>query len=76
MSKQAVRKNYNMNDLTVGKEITVKVRAFDAEATKFVVSMRDAEEREKPVKENYSKYMKSQDKMTNTLGDYLKSLKK
>lgn len=76
MSKQAVSKNYNMNDLTVGKEITVKVRAFDAEATKFVVSMRDAEEREKPVKENYSKYMKSQDKMTNTLGDYLKSLKK
>lgn len=76
MSKAAVRRNYNMNDLTVGKEITVKVRAFDAEATRFVVSMRDAEERERPVKENYNKYMKSQDKMTNTLGDYLKNLNK
>ena len=76
MSKQAVSKNYNMNDLTVGKEITVKVRAFDAEATRFVVSMRDAEVKEKPVKENYNKYMKSQDKMTNTLGDYFNNLKK
>ena len=28
------------------------------------------------LKENFNKYAKSQDKMTNTLGDYLNNLKK
>ena len=74
MSKAAVGRNTNVNDLTVGKEIKVKVRVFDPEKNKLIVSMRDAEERVE--RENFNKYMKSQDKMTNTLGDYLNSLKK
>ena len=74
MSKAAVSRNANLEELVAGKEIKVKVRVFDPEKNRLVVSMRDAEE--KVEKENFNKYMKSQDKMTNTLGDYLNSLKK
>lgn len=74
MSKVAVSKNANLEELVAGKEIKVKVRVFDPEKNRLVVSMRDAEERVE--KENFNKYAKSQDKMTNTLGDYLNNLKK
>lgn len=74
MSKVAVGRNVNVEELVAGKEIKVKVRVFDPEKNRLVVSMKDAEERVE--KENFNKYMKSQDKMTNTLGDYFNNLKK
>ena len=52
-NKAAVGRNTNINDLTVGKEIKVKVRVFDPEKNKLIVSMRDAEERVE--KENFKK---------------------
>ena len=45
----------------------------DVKKAKLVVNLNEAEE--KVEKENYSKYMKAQDKISNTLGDYFASLK-
>lgn len=72
MSKGAVKPS-EADKVVVDAVIKVKVRAFDADKQKFIVSMRDAEEKEE--KENFNKY-KSTDKMSNTFGDYLNDLKK
>lgn len=72
MSKGAVKPS-ETDKVFVDAVIKVKVRAFDAAKQKFIVSMRDAEEKQE--KENFNKY-KSTDKMTNTFGDYLNDLKK
>lgn len=69
MSKGTVRSR-DPQTIEVGETIKVKVRVFNASKQRFIVSMRDAEE--KVEKENFNKYIKSQDKMTNTFGDYLK----
>ena len=73
MSKGTV-KSRDPQTIQEGEVIKVKVRVFNAQKQRFVVSMRDAEE--KAEKENFNKYMKSQDKMTNTFGDYISNLKK
>lgn len=73
MSKGTV-KSRDPQTIQEGEVIKVKVRVFNAAKQRFVVSMRDAEE--KVEKENINKYMKSQDKMTNTFGDYISNLKK
>lgn len=73
MSKGTV-KSRDPQTIQEGEVIKVKVRVFNAAKQRFVVSMRDAEE--KAEKENFNKYMKSQDKMTNTFGDYISNLKK
>lgn len=73
MSKGTV-KSRDPQTIQEGEVIKVKVRVFNAAKQRFVVSMRDAEE--KVEKENFNKYMKSQDKMTNTFGDYISNLKK
>ncbi len=73
MSKGTV-KSRDPQSIQVGETIKVKVRVFNASKQRFIVSMRDAEE--KVEKENFNKYMKSQDKMSNTFGDYISNLKK
>ncbi len=72
MAKGAVKPS-EMDKVIPDAEIKVKVRVFDADKQRLIVSMRDAEE--KIEKENYNKY-KSTDKMSNTFGDYLNEIKK
>lgn len=72
MSKGAVKPS-EADKVVEGATIKAKVRAFDADKQKLIVSMRDAEE--KIEKENFNKY-KSTDKMSNTFGDYLNDLKR
>ena len=73
MSKGTV-KSRDPESVQEGEVLKVKVRVFNANKQRFIVSMRDAEE--KVEKENFNKYMKSQDKLTNTFGDYINNLKK
>lgn len=73
MSKGTV-KSRDPQSVQEGEVLKVKVRVFNANKQRFIVSMRDAEE--KVEKENFNKYMKSQDKLTNTFGDYINNLKK
>ncbi len=73
MNKQSVNAN-KVNDIKVGDVVKVKVRVFDREKRVFFVSMKDAEA--KMEREKVTKYIKSQDKMTNTIGDYINNLKK
>ncbi|MBQ6817890.1 MAG: (d)CMP kinase, partial [Bacilli bacterium] len=63
MSKGTV-KSRDPESVQEGEVLKVKVRVFNANKQRFIVSMRDAEE--KVEKENFNKYMKSQDKLTNT----------
>lgn len=71
LSKGSIRNHEN--EVKVGAELKVKVRALDTQKSRLVVNLNDAEE--KIEKENYSKYMKAQDKISNTLGDYFANLK-
>lgn len=73
MSKGAVRLSEQEN-VQAGSTVKVKVRVFDQAKQRFIVSMRDAEE--KVEKENFRQYTKGNDTMTNTFGDYLTDLKK
>lgn len=61
------------DSIQAGEVLKTKVRIFDAAKGRLVVNMNEAEERVE--RENYSKYMKAQDKISNTLGDYLKEKK-
>lgn len=70
MAKGALPKAIAFDSVKEGDVLKVKVRVLDLEKQKFIVSMRDAEE-PKPEKENYSKLMKSTEKISNTFGDYL-----
>ena len=67
-----IRRRQNFKP-AINTVVKVKVRVYDAAKQRFIVSMKDAEE--KVEKENYNKYMKSNDKMSNTFGDYLNDLK-
>lgn len=71
LSKGSIRNHEN--EVQVGAELKVKVRTLDAQKSRLVVNLNEAEE--KIEKENYSKYMKAQDKISNTLGDYFANLK-
>lgn len=71
LSKGSIRNHEN--EVQIGAELKVKVRTLDTQKGRLVVNLNDAEE--KIEKENYSKYMKAQDKISNTLGDYFASLK-
>lgn len=73
MSKGAVRLSEQEN-VQAGSTVKVKVRVFDQAKQRFIVSMRDAEE--KVEKESFRQYTKGNDTMTNTFGDYLTDLKK
>lgn len=72
MAKGAVKAS-DLEKVVEDAVVKVKVRVYDAAKQRFIVSMKDAEE--KVEKENYNKYMKSNDKMSNTFGDYLNDLK-
>ena len=72
MAKGAVKAS-ELEKVVEDAVVKVKVRVYDAAKQRFIVSMKDAEE--KVEKENYNKYMKSNDKMSNTFGDYLNDLK-
>lgn len=72
LSKGSIRSR-SVESIQIGETLKVKIRALDTAKAKLVVGLNDAEE--KIEKENYSKYMKAQDKISNTLGDYFASLK-
>ena len=72
LSKGSIRSR-SVESVQIGETLKVKIRALDTAKAKLVVGLNDAEE--KIEKENYSKYMKAQDKISNTLGDYFASLK-
>ena len=61
------------DSVQVGEVLKVKVKILDTNRGRLVVNLNDAEERVE--RENYSKYLKQQDKISNTLGDYLKDRK-
>ena len=61
------------DSIQLGEVLKVKVKIFDNNKGRLVVNMNEAEE--KVERENYSKYLKAQDKISNTLGDYLKDRK-
>lgn len=72
MSNAAIR-GKDPEEIKVGDVCKVRVNVFDAPKQKFFVGIGEFEPR--PERENnkdYSKYMKSNDKMTSTLGDLLK----
>ena len=58
--------------LLEGQEITGKVRAFEPERTRLIITLREDAERVTPKadKKEFGKYMKN-DKVTNTFGDFL-----
>ena len=72
MAKGAVKAS-ELEKVVEDAVVKVKVRVYDAAKQRFIVSMKDAEERVE--KENYNKYIKSNDKLSNTFGDYLNDLK-
>ena len=76
MAKGALSKSVAPESVLQGTTIKVKVRVFDAAKQRFIVSMRDAEEPQPREEKTYNKYVKSQDKMTNTFGDYIANMKK
>ena len=76
MAKGALSKSVEPESVVAGSTIKVKVRVFDANKQRFIVSMRDAEEPQPREEKTYNKYVKSQDKMTNTFGDYIANMKK
>ena len=76
MAKGALSKSVDPETVVAGTTLKVKVRVFDANKQRFIVSMRDAEEPQPREEKTYNKYVKSQDKMTNTFGDYIANMKK
>ena len=60
--------NYPVDSITEGSTLKVRVRVFDPEKTRLVFGLRV--EFERPEKD-YGKYMKSQEKVSNTFGDYM-----
>ena len=61
---------YNYNEpINEGDVLKVRVRAFDPQRTRLIVNLRGEVERQE--REIYGKYMKSQEKLSNTLGDLL-----
>ena len=72
LSKGSIRSRA-ADSVQIGEVLKVKVKALEVEKAKLIVNLNEAEE--KVEKENYSKYMKAQDKISNTLGDYFASLK-
>ena len=72
MSKAAIR-GKNPEEINVGDVLKVRVNIFDAPKQRLYVGIGEFEPKpEKEDKKEYSKYMKSNDKMTSTLGDLLK----
>ena len=76
MAKGALSKSVEPESVVSGTQLKVKVRVFDPNKQRFIVSMRDAEEPQQREEKSYNKYVKSQDKMTNTFGDYIANMKK
>ncbi len=72
LSKNSLR-NRAADSIQLGEKLNVKVRVLEPENAKLIVNLYEHEE--KVEKENYGKYMKSQEKISNTLGDYFASLK-
>lgn len=70
LPKGSVRSR-SADSVKVGEVLKAKIKVLDPNRGKLIVNMNDAEE--KIEKENYSKYMKNQEKISNTLGDYLKN---
>ena len=58
--------------LAEGQEVSGKVRAFDPERTRLIITLREEREYSAPKaeKKEFNKYMKN-DKVTNTFGDFL-----
>ena len=58
--------------LAEGQEVSGKVRAFEPERTRLIITLREETERVAPRadKKEFNKYMKN-DKLTNTFGDFL-----
>ena len=58
--------------LLEGQEVTGKVRAFEPERTRLIITLREDVEKATPKadKKEFGKYMKN-DKVTNTFGDFL-----
>ena len=58
--------------LAEGQEVTGKVRAFEPERTRLIITLREETEKVSPKadKKEFNKYMKN-DKVTNTFGDFL-----
>ncbi|MBO7536360.1 MAG: hypothetical protein J6T34_04385, partial [Bacilli bacterium] len=54
------------------QEVTGKVRAFEPERTRLIITLREDAEKAAPKadKKEFGKYMKN-DKVTNTFGDFL-----
>ena len=76
MAKGALSKSVDPETIVAGSQLKTKVRVFDANKQRFIVSMRDAEEPQPREEKTFNKYVKSQDKMTNTFGDYIANMKK
>ena len=76
MAKGALSKSVDPETVAAGTVLKTKVRVFDANKQRFIVSMRDAEEPQPKEEKSFNKYVKSQDKMTNTFGDYIANMKK
>ena len=76
MAKGALSKSVDPETVVAGSTLKAKVRVFDANKQRFIVSMRDAEEPQPKEEKSFNKYVKSQDKMTNTFGDYIANMKK
>ncbi|MDD4076951.1 MAG: S1 RNA-binding domain-containing protein, partial [Bacilli bacterium] len=62
--------NYH-EEISIGTELRVKVRVFDPKRTKLVVNLRA--ETERHPRNSFRQHQKTQDKLTNTFGDLLKS---
>ncbi|MDD3999698.1 MAG: S1 RNA-binding domain-containing protein [Bacilli bacterium] len=61
--------SFSYGPVAEGDVLKVKVRVFDPLRTRLVVNMRAEFERQE--RETYGKFMKSQDKLSNTFGDLL-----
>ena len=68
LSKKAIR-NRDPESLNEGEVVEARVNIFDAAKRRFFVGLGENEPRVE--KENVSKFMKQNDKMTSTLGDFL-----
>ncbi|MFA5543018.1 MAG: (d)CMP kinase [Bacilli bacterium] len=65
------KNNYSQGTVfTVGQEIEAKVRVFDRTKTRLIVTMREENSFDK---QSINKYLKSQERVTSTLGDFFDS---
>ena len=71
MSRAAIR-GKNPDEINVGDVLKVRVNIFDSAKQRFYVGVGEFEPKPERESKDYSKYMKSNDKMTSTLGDLLK----